>query len=138
MKRIISSRKFFTLVLAVLIFALAAFTIGCGGDDSLSVGQVSSDPLAFTGEININGTVATFSQDDTNLFGVMDTDELLVCGRFDCGSWIMPSLYIGSERPTIAQGDTVVMTGQFVNMEGMAVFQVASMTVGNNIMDRLP
>ena len=136
MSKITSSTKF--IILVALTLALAVFALGCGSDDGLSVSEVQHDPLAFAGEITINGTIAHFSPDNPNLFGVMDTDELLQCGRFDCGAWIMPTLFAGAERPDIIQGDTVVMTGQFMQSDGMVMFQVTDMTVGNNIMNRLP
>ena len=136
MKKVFSSTKFIALVALALI--LAVFAFGCGGDEGLSVSDVQHDPFAFTGEITINGTVAHFAQDNPNLFGVMDTEELLQCGRFDCGAWIMPSLFAGSELPALQQGDTVIMTGQFTRMDDMVVFQVTDMDVGNNIMNRLP
>ena len=136
MNKISSSIKL--IILVALTLALAAFALGCGGNDGFSVGEVQHDPFAFAGEITINGTVATFAQDNPNLFGVMDTNELLQCGRFDCGAWIMPTLFAGAELPAIVQGDTVVMTGQFMRSDDMVVFQVTDMTVGNNIMNRLP
>jgi len=136
MNKISSSIKL--IILVALTLALAVFALGCGGDDGFSVSEVQHDPFAFAGEITINGTVATFAQDNPNLFGVMDTNELLQCGRFDCGAWIMPTLFAGAERPDIIQGDTVVMTGQFMQSDGMVMFQVTDMTVGNNIMNRLP
>jgi len=126
------------LAIAVLALGLATFAIGCSEDTGLNVSQVSRDPLAFAGEITINGTVAMFSEDDSNLFGVMDTEELLQCGRFDCGAWIMPTAYMGAQRPHITAGDNVVMTGEFVRMGDMVTFQASSMNVGNNIMNRLP
>ena len=135
MKQILSIGKI--LALAVLVFALAAFAIGCG-DDGFSVSEVQGDPFAFAGEITINGTVAMFSQEDPELFGVMDTNELLQCGQFDCGAWIMPTMFVGGQRPQIAQGDNVVMTGQFTRVGDLTTFQVTNMDVGNNIMDRLP
>ena len=138
MKTKTSSRKFLTLTFIVLaLAALAVGLTGCSSDDGFSVGQVQGDPFAFAGEITINGTVAAFS-DDPNLFGVMDTDELMQCGRFDCGAWKMPTLYTGPQIPAISQGDNVVMTGEFTRMDDMVVFQVNSMDVGNNIMNRLP
>jgi hypothetical protein len=68
----------------------------------------------------------------------MDTEELLQCGRFDCGAWIMPTLYVGPARDALSQGDNVVMTGSFVNAEGGPMFQVTAIETGRNIMDRLP
>ena len=136
MKKILSSSKF--LILIVLALALAAFPLACSEDTGFNISQVSSDPLAFAGEITINGTVAMFSEEDANLFGVMDTEELLQCGRFDCGAWIMPTVYMGAQRPQITPGDNVVLTGQFVNMGDMVTFQASNMDVGNNIMNRLP
>ena len=136
MNKIKHAGKF--LMLAALAFALAICVVGCATDDGFEVSQVALDPLAFGGEITINGTVTSFSPDDPNFFGVMDTTELLQCGQFDCGAWIMPTLYMGAARPHIEQGDNVVLTGQFVSMDGMVTFQVASMDVGNNIMNRLP
>jgi hypothetical protein len=135
-KKILSSSKL--IILVVLALALAAFALGCGEEEGFAISQVQHDPFAFAGEIVINGTVATFAQDDPSLFGVMDTDELLQCGRFDCGAWIMPTVYMGGERPPITQGDKVVLTGQFESSEMGPLFQVTSMSVGNNIMDRLP
>jgi len=138
MHKLNSSRKFILFAALILVFAMtAAFAVGCDGDDGFSVSEVQHDPFAFPGEITINGTVGMFS-DDPNFFGVMDTNELLQCGQFDCGAWIMPTLFVGGSLPTIAQGDNVVLNGQFVNDGNGTVFQVTSMDVGNNIMDRLP
>ncbi|MCL2402724.1 MAG: hypothetical protein FWC86_00565 [Coriobacteriia bacterium] len=135
MKKILSSSKL--IVLVALMLSVAIFTFGCG-DDGFSVSEVQHDPFAFTGEITINGTVASFSPDDPNLFGVMDTNELMQCGRFDCGAWIMPTLYSGGHTPTVSQGDNVVLTGEFVNIGGMVTFQVTNVDVGNNIMNQIP
>jgi len=136
MKKIISVGKFILLVIFAL--ALTTVVVGCSGDDGFKVSQVQHDPFAFPGEITIDGTVAMFSDADPALFGVMDTDELLQCGRFDCGAWIMPTTYLGAARPTINVGDNVTLTGEFVRAENMVVFQVSDMSVGNNIMNRLP
>ena len=140
MSTCISSRKH--LVLAVLLLALSVFAItatGCSSQEGFSVSQVQGDPLAFSGEITMNGTVSAFSDDDPNLFAVMDTDELMQCGRFDCGAWQMPTLFVGLEGlPVINQGDNVVMTGEFTQFSDMVVFQANNVTVGNNIMNRLP
>lgn len=135
MKKGFSSLKFLTL--SVLMIALAVFALACS-DDGLSVSDVQHDPFAFAGEITVNGTVASFSPDNPNLFGVMDTGELMQCGRFDCGAWIMPTLYTGNQLPAIAQGDNVVLTGEFVNMGDMVTFQVSGVDVGNNIMNQIP
>ncbi|MCL2438587.1 MAG: hypothetical protein FWE48_06005 [Coriobacteriia bacterium] len=137
MKKILSSSKL--LILAVLMLTVAVFAFGCGSD-GLSVGEVQHDPFAFAGEVTINGTVTSFSPENPNLFGVMDTDELLICGRMDgsCGAWIMPTLYAGAQLPAITPGDNVVLTGEFVNMGDMVTFQVTDLDVGNNILNQLP
>lgn len=136
MKQVATSSKF--IVLVVLALALAVFAVGCGGDDGFNVRDVQHDPFAFPGEITISGTVAAFSQANPNLFGIMDTDELMQCGRFDCGAWIMPAMYTGAQIPAIAQGDNVTLTGQFTSGADGVTFQVTNMRVGNNIMSRLP
>lgn len=136
MKQIATSSKFLALV--VLTIALAVFAVGCGGNNGFNVSDVQHDPFAFPGEITVTGTVAAFSQADPNLFGIMDTDELMQCGRFDCGAWIMPVMYTGAQLPQITQGDNVTLTGEFTSGSDGVTFQVTSMNVGNNVMNRLP
>ena len=120
-------------VLAVIMSVLGA---GCAKTESaraLSINDIQSDPLSFTGEITINGVVTAFSQSDTTVFGVVDTEELLVCKTLNCGAFMLPSLYAG-DKPLPELGDEVNITGSFVEYQNGHIFKVKNFEVRRNIM----
>ena len=98
----------------------------------LSIKDIQSDPLSFTGEITINGIVASFAPDDYMIFGVKDTAELLACRNLYCDAFMLPVRYIGNGgTPEIA--DEVNITGSWMETDEGFIFEVTKIDVRRNI-----
>jgi len=129
MKKII-----FLLFIVLIIFSYSA----CSNNKNsqafiLSINDIQSDPLAFTGEIIINGVVSVFSPFDEKMFGIKDTAELLFCKNLDCGSFMLPVKYIGEgAMPKLA--DEVNITGSWKEVEDGFIFEVTEIEVKRNVM----
>ena len=100
----------------------------------LTINDIQSDPLAFSGEVTINGVVSGFSPTDKTAFGVMDTEELLLCGDFECGAFTLFTEYVG-DATIPALGDEVNITGTFVNLGNATIFRATSVDINRNVMD---
>jgi len=125
------------VILACLLIILSTFSIGCTNDDSvintLSINDIQSDPLSFTGELKINGVVSIFSEDDPSVFGIMDTAELLFCKDLYCGAFTLPVRYVGSD-PIPELADEIDVTGRWGEYEDSIIFEITKITVKRNIM----
>jgi len=114
------------------------FSIGCTNDGDaeiniLSINDIQSDPLSFTGELRINGIVALFADDDFSVFGIMDTAELLFCKDLYCGAFTLPVKYVGGGAiPELA--DEVDITGSWSDFDGSIIFEATDIVVKRNIM----
>jgi len=121
----------------VFVIIMAGLSVSCTKKEEksvkvLSINDIKSDPLSFTGKITISGTAAAFAQQDSTIFGVVDTAELITCKNLNCGAFMLPVKYTGSSRmPELA--DVVEITGSFVSYQGGHIFEVTSLTVMRNI-----
>ena len=129
------------MVLAIIMGGLAAgcaaMDKGDAGDlEALTIRDVQSDPLSFTGTIKINGIASAFSDDDNTYFAVMDKAELFACKNLYCGAYAMPARYSGTDSlPELA--DEVDLIGGFVQTDTGYYFEVTGLEVKQNIMKRL-
>ena len=104
-------------LIALMIIAMlaAAFLTGCGGGgnaDVFSVNDVYDDPLAFAGEIVLNGVVAELLQ--SNRFEIADPNA-----RPCCPAQFIPVQYDGTMP---ALNSNVNITGSFFAARGGPVF----------------
>lgn len=136
------------IIIMMLAIIVAGFSTGCAKKeesvDALTINDIKSDPLSFTGEITITGVNAGIYQVDPNVFFVVDTDELLTCKNLGCGAYQLPVIYNGdSPIPEIA--DEVNITGSWgkYEVEGQSgkesvdIFVVSKIDVKRNIMNIL-
>jgi len=125
------------LIIVLFFTVLIIFNIGCTNDDAdtntLSINDIQSDPLSFTGELKINGVVALFSDDDSSVFGIKDTAELLFCKDLYCGAFALPVRYVGGD-PIPELADEVDVTGSWGEYEGNILFEATAITVKRNVM----
>jgi len=133
LKRIV----FFTL----LVIITAALISGCNSDNNkedepmitLSIDDIKSDPLAFTGKLKINGVVAYLSPDDTTMFGIKDTAELLACKNLYCDAFMLPIRYT-DEQLSFELADEIDVIGTWVDIEGGVIFEAEKIEIKRNIM----
>jgi hypothetical protein len=116
--------------LAALVFALAlsACNQGTAATSALNVNDLRSDPGAYSGELTVTGIMAAVSQQDAQIFGIMDKTEL-TCNSPNCNKYYLPVRFEG-QRP--AHGDEVVVTGTFVDMPGGKILAAKSVNVLRN------
>ena len=133
-------RIFITVLCVVFVYSCA----GCSDKDdlpALSVDNIRNDPMAFEGEIKINGVVEGISEEDGTVFTVKDIDELLFCLDLYCSAYAMPAKYIGrGSMPELELADVVDVTGSFVQTgtgKHGYQFEVTKILVRRNIMDLL-
>ena len=124
--------------LPLVAIAVIVLCTGCTNKNSedvkaLSIYDIQSDPLSFTGSIKVSGVAAAFSENDATLFGVMDTAELLACKNLYCGAFTLPVKYAGN-NPLPGLADVVDMNGSFVQTENGIYFAVTEFEVKRNIM----
>lgn len=110
-------KKTYIIALAAIIIAGTAFADLSSGMGKkvqtkgvLSVNDIQADPTAYTGAITINGVVAGFSQQDPQLFGILDTAEAKLCKIVTCATFYLPVKY-GGNPPRV--NDEVNVTGSF-------------------------
>ncbi|MCL2009458.1 MAG: hypothetical protein FWG71_02790 [Synergistaceae bacterium] len=125
---------------SVIVAGLVVAYADRGGEEikassvkALSINDIQSDPLSFTGEIKINGVAAAFSEADETFFGIMDTAELMACKDLYCGAYALPAKYTGSS-PMPKLADVVDVTGSFVKTDTEFYFAVTDFEVRRNIM----
>ena len=132
------------LALAVVIAVVVGIAYTNKGYDkgdgivvrALSINDVQSDPLSFTGEIKINGIAATFSEQDKTFFTIRDTAELMTCRDLYCGAYELPAKYTGG-KPLPVLADVIDATGSFVKTDTGFHFAVTDFEVRRNIMKLL-
>ena len=122
-------------LIALTILALCVACTGKNSDNTrvLSINDIKSDPLSFTGEITISGVASAFSENDTTFFAIMDTAELMACKNLYCGAFALPVQYTG-DNPLPDLADVVDMNGSFVQTENGIYFSVREFEVKRNIM----
>lgn len=102
--------RFVTFIGLVLV-GLALSVTGCEKKNPpLGVGQVVSDPGAFSGSMDVIGIAYAYSSSDPNVMGIMDLGELQ-CANPTCTKALLP-VRLGGTRPAI--GDEVQVTGSMV------------------------
>jgi len=128
------------LILIVALIALMAFSISCTNAEEdmivLSINDIQSDPLSFTGKLKINGVVSDFYENDNSVFSIMDTAELLFCKDLYCGAYALAVKNTGNDAiPELA--DDIDVIGSWGEYEGHVIFEVTNITVKRNIMPLL-
>lgn len=136
------------VMITLLVILMAVLSIGCAKKEesvnALTINDIKSDPLSFTGEITITGVNAGIYQADPNIFFVVDTDELLTCKNLGCGAFQLPAIYNG-DTPMSKIGDELNITGTWgkYEVEGQGgkqsvdIFMVSKINVKRNIMSIL-
>ena len=135
--------KKIALIIALAV-AIAGLTAGCAGKDggdtshmpALHIKDIQSDPLAFTGQIRVNGVASAFSEDDATYFAVMDFAELMACRNLYCGAYALPVSFTGSD-PLPELADVVNITGNFVQTDTGYYFEASAFEVQRNIIKLL-
>jgi hypothetical protein len=115
-------------VALVFALALSACNQGTAATSALNVNDLRSDPGAFSGELTITGIMAAVSQQDAQIFGIMDKAEL-TCTSPNCHKYYLPVRFEG-QRP--AHGDEVVVKGTFIDMPGGKILVAKSVNVLRN------
>ena len=114
--------RFVTFIGLVLV-GLALSITGCEKKNPpLGVGQVVSDPGAFSGTLDVIGIAYAYSSSDPNVLGVMDLGELQ-CANPGCTKALLP-VRVGDTRPAI--GDEVQVTGAMVKEVSGYLFKAES------------
>jgi hypothetical protein len=112
----------------ILALALSACNQGTAATSALNVNDLRSDPGAYSGELTVTGIMAAVSQQNPQIFGIMDKTEL-TCNNPDCHKYFLPVRFEG-QRP--AHGDEVVVTGTFIDMPGGKILVAKSVNVLRN------
>lgn len=122
-------KPYLCIIVAVLFLALPLTACDKGATSTaLSVNDLRSDPGAFTGTLAVTGIMAAVSQQDPQIFGIMDKAEL-TCQSPNCKKFYLPVRFTG-QRP--AQGDEVVVTGSFIDADGGKIFAATAVDVMRN------
>jgi len=122
-------------VVVVFLIGFATFLyINTDTEKHLAINDIKSDPLAFSGEVTLNGVVAGFAQDNETIFALMDTEELLICKDINCGAFQLATHYEGND-PLPEFGDEINVTGSFIKDDVFGVvFKVTNVDVKRNIL----
>lgn len=95
----------------IFLVGMALFVTGCEKNNPpLGVGQVVSDPGAFSGSMDVIGIAYAYSSSDPGVMGIMDLGELK-CASPGCTKALL-SVRLSDTRPAI--GDEVRVTGVMV------------------------
>ena len=117
--------RFVTLIGIVLV-GLALSVTGCEKKNPpLGVGQVVSDPGAFSGSMDVIGIAYAYSSSDPNVVGIMDLGELQ-CASPTCTKPLLPVRLEGT-RPAI--GDEVQVTGAMVKEASGYMFKADAVQI---------
>jgi hypothetical protein len=116
------------LAALVLVLALSACNQGTAATAALNVNDLRSDPGAYSGVLTVTGIMAAVSQQDPQIFGIMDKSEL-TCNNPNCHKYFLPVRFAG-QRP--AHGDEVVVTGNFVDEQGIKIITATAVNVLRN------
>lgn len=108
-------KSVFALAAIMIVgIAFAGFSNGAGktvpSKAILSINDIQADPAAYTGVITINGVVAGISQQDPQLFALLDTAEAKLCKIVTCATFYL-SVKNGGTMPK--KNDEVNVTGSF-------------------------
>jgi len=123
------------LLIAVLSAFVALGVLGCTGD-TLQVGDVFQNPAEYQHEVTLTATVTGFSAESTTVFNIVDNAYIIQCGNLNCGTTRMFANSVGGAAMP-ALGDVVEMTGSFEWVGGVWIFMANSITVEDNVLDRL-
>ncbi|KIH75797.1 hypothetical protein SAMN05660860_02934 [Geoalkalibacter ferrihydriticus] len=115
---------FAVTVIAVLLVSLSACSENTPA--ALNINDLRTDPGAFTGTLTVTGILGAFSQNDPQIFGIMDKSELQ-CTSPNCNKFYLPVRYAG---PAPAYGDELVVTGSF--MPGTSLFAATDIKIVRN------
>ena len=110
----------------ILLVGMALFATGCEKiSPPLGVGQVVSDPGAFSGSMDVIGIAYAYSSSDPNVMGLMDLGELK-CASPGCTKVLLP-VRLGDTRPAI--GDEVRVTGAMVKDASGYLFKAEAVQI---------
>jgi hypothetical protein len=111
-----------------LALVLSACNQGTAAPSALNVNDLRSDPGAYSGELTVTGIMAAVSQQNPQIFGIMDKTEL-TCNSPNCNKYYLPVRF---EGPRPAHGDEVVVTGTFIDMPGGKILVAKAVNVLRN------
>jgi hypothetical protein len=111
-----------------LALVLSACNQGTAAPSALNVNDLRSDPGAYSGELTVTGIMAAVSQQNPQIFGIMDKTEL-TCNSPNCNKYYLPVRF---EGPRPAHGDEVVVTGTFIDMPGGKILIAKAVNVLRN------
>jgi len=120
------------LIAVVSIFVVVAL-LGCSS--TLQIADVFASPIDYQQEITLTATVTIISAESPTAFAIVDNAHILQCGNLNCNTMMMWANNV-SGGPMPVPGDVVTMTGRFEYL-GTWIFVADSITVDNNIIDRL-
>jgi hypothetical protein len=133
------AKIFNTSSLLICLALVAVLSAGCieqkaSATKTLGINDIQSNPLAFVGQLTLNGVVGAFSDQDAKTFGLLDSTELMACKNMSCGAFMLPARYDGS-RGLPKLGDEVNVTGSFVQRHGgYILFRVTKIEVKRNVL----
>lgn len=116
----------FVTFFGLFLVALALSVTGCEKNNPpLGVGQVVSDPGAFSGSMDVIGIAYAYSSSDPNVMGIMDLGELQ-CASPTCTKPLLP-VRVSGPRPAV--GDEVRVTGIMVKEASGYLFKAEAVQV---------
>jgi hypothetical protein len=122
-------KRHYYAIFAALLLALVLAGCNQGAASSaLNVNDLRSDPGAYSGELTVTGIMAAVSQQNPQIFGIMDKSEL-TCNNPDCHKYFLPVRFDG-KRP--AHGDEVVVKGSFIDVPGGKILAATSVNILRN------
>lgn len=114
----------FVTVIGLVLVGLVLSVTGCETKNPpLGVGQVVSDPGAFSGSLDVIGIAYAYSSSDPNVVGLMDLGELQ-CASPTCTKPLLP---VRVEGTPPAIGDEVQVTGTMVKEASGYLLKAESM-----------
>lgn len=115
------------VVIAGLSFAFLSGAVGAKASPKkgvLSINDIQADPAAYKGTVTINGVVSGPSRQDPKVFGMIDTNEAILCKTTHCARFYLFVKYEGQFPQT---QDEVNVTGEFI--ENGRMFKAAKVEV---------
>lgn len=119
-------------ILGIIVLIVGIFFVGSinrktktlSASGVLSVNDIQADPSAYKGIVTITGVVARVSEQDPNLFAIIETSEAILCKQTGCARFY---LKVKCEGQTAKVWDEVNVTGSF--SEGGQLFNATKVEV---------
>lgn len=116
----------FVTFCGIVLVGMVLFVTGCKKDNPpLGVGQVVSDPGAFSESMDVVGITYAYSTSDPSVMGIMDRGELQ-CASPTCTKQLLP-VRVSGPRPAV--GDEVRVTGVMVKEAAGYLFKADAVQI---------